>query len=136
MKKKRYNVFWIDEIIDSGLQLTRKLLSQVFLREIIRMTGTKYLFPNDNGYLPTIVNTNPFLYRLCLTSIVTIHRLRLLSNTTGANSGARVAYTSGASKLTLVIVGFMFMARAKHKKYLNSILVNLNQFFSTLIQFK
>ena len=56
-------------------------------------------FTDDNGYLPTVMNTNPFLYRLRLTSIVTIHRLWLLSNTTGATSGAGVAYPSGAPEL-------------------------------------
>ena len=44
-------------------------------------------FTNDNGYLPTVMNTNLFLYRLVRTSIVAIYRLWLLSKTTGATSG-------------------------------------------------
>ena len=66
-------------------------------------------FTDDNGYLPTVMNTNPFLYRFWLTSIVTLYRLWLLSNTTGGTSEAGVAYPSGAPELTLVFVGFVLL---------------------------
>ena len=39
---------------------------------------------------------------------MTIHRLWLLSNTTGATSEAGVAFPSAAPELTLVFVGFVF----------------------------
>ena len=44
--------------------------------------------------LPTVVNTNPFLCRLRLISNVTIHRICLLRETTGATSKKGSAFPS------------------------------------------
>ena len=78
---------------------------------MICLTGKKY--PFTNGYHPTVMNTNPFLHRLWLTSIVTIFLLWLLSNKTGATSEAGVEHHYGGPELTLVFVssrysGFSF----------------------------
>ena len=80
---KRFSIeFEIKLLSDRGLQLTRNLLSQEFLREtpdVFRLPSwfgwpvRNIHFTDDNGYLPTVMNTNPFLYRLWLTSIVTLY---------------------------------------------------------------
>ena len=49
-------------------------------------------FTNDNGYLPTVVNTNT-----------------TMGYTTGVTSGAGVAYPSGAPEITLIFVGFVLL---------------------------
>ena len=67
------------DFIDKGLQLIIKLLNQGFLKERLESLLRKFLgrhhdlvdryemsihITNDNGYLPTVVNTNSFLYQL------------------------------------------------------------------------
>ena len=97
------------DLNDRGLQFTRKLLSQGFsgkvkshhLESFRSLSWFGWMvwnihFTNEDGYLPTVVNTNLFLYQLWLTSIVTIYWLWLLTNTMRNTIGAGVAYPSGA----------------------------------------
>ena len=74
----------------------------------VRPVGNIHI-TNDNGYLPTSVKTNSFLYRLWLISIVVIQWLCLLSYTTGATSVVWFAYPSRAPRLILVFVGFVLL---------------------------
>ena len=85
-------------------------------------------FTDDNGYLATFVNINPFLYQLWLTSIVTIHRFWLPGNTTADTSRAGVAYPSGAPELTLVFVGFVLLSFSFYSSFVCSMLYDCHSF--------
>ena len=62
-----------------------------FQKTFFLSQATPWHFTNDNEYCPTVMNTNPFLHWFLLSSISTIYRLWLLSNTTGATIGAGVS---------------------------------------------
>ena len=71
---------------------------------MIWLTGTKYPFHRWQW-----ISFDCHEYKSVPIPIVTKPRLWLLSNTTGATSGAGVANPSGAPELTLVFVGFVLL---------------------------
>ena len=69
-----------------------------------------------------------WLQMLWLTSILTIHRLCLLSNMTAATSSAGVAYPSRAPELILFFVGMCYSSFSFHLSVMRSMFVFLFHF--------
>ena len=102
MKRDGIKVPWMKEKLDALVPLVWTIIPILKLWKLIAYLHVIWY------WILSWLFINPFLYRLWLTSILTLHRLCLLSDTTCVISGAAVAYPSGAPELTLFFVGFRF----------------------------